>query len=284
MKDSYDKSDELKIFLSEYINKCSGRAELSLRKLAKKYEEKNNKKISKSTNHCYLKKRMGYSYIKTTIKTHKIIENRSILMSFAFLKVIVRCIKFNFSIIYLDETYIQNNKNVIKFWRKPFDDIYENLPKKERINLILSVYEEGILYYELNNLNTKEENFIKYMKNLFQKIKEKNLKNYVIILDNYSVHKTEALMKLYTENKINMLFNIPYNSKWNSVELSFRNLKRHLYTKIFANLKETINETKTFLESKSFQNGIKGNFLETLEQYYLFYENEKYRNLKALIN
>ena len=104
----------------------------------------------------------------------------------------------------------------------------------------------------------------------------------MIILDNYSVHKTAKLMKFYSQNKINILFNSPYNSKWNSVELAFRNLKRHLYTKIYDGLESTLKEAKSFFESETFINGIKGNFIETLQEYYSFYVNENYRNLNSL--
>ena len=74
---------------------------------------------------------------------------------------------------------------------------------KPRNLWILTVNEDGGVYYEVN----KE-----------------------IIMDNYSSYKTEKLMKFYADNKINILFNAPYLSKFNPVELAFRNLKRNLYT------------------------------------------------------
>ena len=82
---------------------------------------------------------------------------------------------------------------------------------------------------------------------------EKGIKNYSIILDNYSVHKTNTLYKFYADNKINILFNSPYMSKFNSIELSFRNLKRNLYTKCFANKELVVEEVKLILNQKIFQ-------------------------------
>ena len=84
----------------------------------------------------------------------------------------------------------------------------------------------------------------------------------MIVLDNYSVHKIQKLLNIYPKNRINILFNTPYNSKWNSVELDFRNLKSHLYTKINGNLDSTLNEAKSFMETESFINCLKGNFLK----------------------
>ena len=72
----------------------------------------------------------------------------------------------------------------------------------------------------------KRGKFLNYIKILSNKIKEKNISSYVIVLDNYLSHKTNLLIKYYCDNKINILFNIPYLSKFNSVELCFRNFKK----------------------------------------------------------
>ena len=120
------------------------------------------------------------------------------------------------------------------------------------------------------------------MEKLIQKIKEKKIKRYVIILDNYSSHKTEDLMKFYSENKVNILFNTPYLLKFNSVELAFRNLKRNLYTKCFKNINEIKNQVELILKSENFKNGIRGNYAQTLKEYLSFHEREKDLNINIL--
>lgn len=191
MREKIDSKDELTIFLSKQLNDENDRTKISLRKLAKKYEEEKGIKKSKSTIHNYLKKKRGYKYLKSTIKTNEILQDSNILISLAFIKIISRCIKFDLNIIYCDESYICSNNNNIKVWRKSYEEIFENIAKKEKINLILSVYEEGVLYYELNDTNTKSSTFIEYLKNLLKAIKEKNINHYAIVLDNYSAHKTD---------------------------------------------------------------------------------------------
>ena len=116
------------------------------------------------------------------------------------------------------------------------------------------------------------------MQNLLNTINDQGIKNYVIILDNYSAHKTKALFKYY----VDILFNSPYMSKFNSVELAFRNIKRHLYTKCFSSMSLTINELKLILDSLNFSKSIKGNFKETLEEYILYSNKEKKANLNSL--
>ena len=282
MQEKIDSKDELTIFLEKTLTKNDERVNLSLRKLAKEYKDKTGLNVSKSTVHNYLRKKLGYKYLKSTVKTDEIIKNKNILISLSFIKIISRCLKFNFSIIFCDETYIQSRNNNLKIWRKSREEIVNKISKKEKVNLILSVYEEGVLYYEINKPNTKEENFLEYMKNLLNTINDKGLKNYVIILDNYSAHKTKTLFKFYVDNKMNILFNSPYMSKFNSVELAFRNIKRHLYTKCFANMSSTINELKLILDSVNFSKSIKGNYKETLEEYILYSNKEKKANLNSL--
>ena len=141
----------------------------------------------------------------------------------------------------------------MKKWRKSYEDIYDETSKKEKINLILSANENGILNYELNIENTKEQAFFSYLKNLIKIIKEKNIANYAIILDNYSVHKTDSLYKFYFENNVNIIFNVPYLSKFNSIELGFRNLKRKKYSKYYKNIEEIKEEESKKIESDNFQ-------------------------------
>ena len=137
----------------------NNRTQFTLRKLAKQYKEETGIEISKSTIHNYLRKRMGYKYMKSTIKTDIILKNDNLLISFAFIKIIARCLKLGFSIIYCDESYIQSQNNDMRVWRKPNEDIYAPISKKEKLNLILSVNENGVVYFELNRENTKESNF-----------------------------------------------------------------------------------------------------------------------------
>ena len=54
---------------------------------------------------------------------------------------------------------------------------------------------------------------------------KKKFKKFVIILDNASCHKTKALMSWALETGVVLLFNIPYFSKSNPIELFFSDLK-----------------------------------------------------------
>ena len=72
--------------------------QLSIRKLAKKYEAETGNKKSKSTIHNWLHKKLSYKYLNTTVKTNLLFHNDYLLMTFAFIKIVVRFLKYDFSI------------------------------------------------------------------------------------------------------------------------------------------------------------------------------------------
>lgn len=77
---------------------------------------------------------MGYSYLKSTIKNSKIIERENTLIAFAFIKIITRCIKLGFKIIYLDESgLISGNNNYLEKEKKMKKFILFVEKKREKI-------------------------------------------------------------------------------------------------------------------------------------------------------
>lgn len=239
-------------------------------------------KTCKSSLHNCLKKELGFKYIKTTIKTDKILEGKNLLLTFAFVKIIARCISQKFNLIYVDESAIQNTNNNFYCWRKSDEDIYAELGPKKRLNLLMAINQDSILHYEFNFETTDEDIFYKFMKNLIEIISKKNLNPCVVIMDNFSCHKTNKLIQLYSKNNINILFNIPYLSSFNAIELSFRNLKRYLYTKSFSSIDAIKKEAEKIMEEKSFRDGIISNYKETLKKYILFYKNNESINLNNI--
>ena len=269
----------LKEFLLSEI-KCNDRNNFSVRKLSRKFEETTGLKACNSSIHNYLRNQFGFKYLKTTVKTDKILRKENILISFAFIKIIARCLKQKFNIIYCDETAIQNSTNNYYTWRKSGESFFSNLGPKKRKNLIMAVNDDSVLHYEINDESTNEERFYKFMETLREIILEKKLSPYVIVLDNLSCHKTKKLIELYSSKKMNIIFNTPYLSSFNSIELCFRNIKRFLYTKIYNSIEELIDEVTNYLKEKNFIDGLKSNFSQTfLEKYLLFHENYSSINL-----
>lgn len=134
----------------------------------------------------------------------------------------------------------------------------------------MAINDEKVLYYEINKNSTNEESFYAFMEKLNDVIKNEKIYPCVLVLDNLSCHKTEKLIEFYSTNKINVIFNTPYLSTFNIIELSLRNLKRHLYTNIYESIEKIEEEAKNYLKNKSFNDGIRENFKETLLQYLSF--------------
>lgn len=275
-------NNPLKSFLINELNSEKDHNNITVRKLSSKYEKISGKRISKSTIHNCLKKELGYKYMKTTIKTNKILSKDNILLSFAFIKIIARSISFKFNLVYIDETSIQNNNNNYFCWRKAQQNIYGELGQKKKLNLLMAIDNDSVVYYEFKEESTNEEIFYNFMKNLIFHLKKKKIFPSILILDNFSCHKTRKLIELYSNNKINILFNTPYLSSFNSIELSFRNMKRYLYTKCFDTIETMKKEAEKYLLQEEFLNGIKSNFKETLLRYLQFNSYHSHLNLNNL--
>jgi len=77
------------------------------------------------------------------------------------------------------------------------------------------------------------------MKELLEVLTKKNMKPFLILLDNLAVHKKKELLHFYKDNKVNIVFNSPYISKFNAIEFTFRDLKKYRILK-FLGMKKNI--------------------------------------------
>ena len=105
------KKDEVEKFVEIKLKESKTREKLSCRKLSKAYFEDTGKSISKTYINNILKNNFGLSYLKSTVKNSKIKSNSDIIASFYFIKVIVKCIKEGFYLLFLDESSIISTNN-----------------------------------------------------------------------------------------------------------------------------------------------------------------------------
>ena len=94
-------------------------------------------------------------------------------------------------------------------------------------------------------------------------------------MDNLSVHKTKNLIKIYVENGINVIFNTPYFSNFNSIELAFRSIKNLLYKKVYPDISKIIEDVHNLISTDNFQKTILFNLKETFLEYLKFFERYK---------
>ena len=275
------KDDLLSSFLKEQYEKNKNRNGFTSRKLAEKYYLETGIKVSHTTINYTLKNKLGLKYKKVIPKTSKIFSKENKIHTMALLKIIARCLKQNISIIYVDETHILNINNNLKAWIKKSETLYCEIEPRKKSNLIMGINENGVVYYEIHTHNINEEIYLKFIENLKFKLASMDIKNYALFLDNCSFHKSKKAIKYYYENKVNIIFNTPYLSIFNSIELAFRGVKNILYRRVYNNMNEVEKDLHLILNSEKFQKTIKYNLKETIGEYLNFYEKYKSIDFKS---
>ena len=82
-----------------------------------------------------------------------------------------------------------------------------------------------ILNFATVEKGLKTDNFLKFIKKIHRSDKENK---YTYLIDNASIHRTKKFMKYVRENKLHILYNVPYHSETNPIERVFSVLKNEI--------------------------------------------------------
>jgi transposase len=230
-----------------------------------------------------LKNKLNLKYRRTTIKNKKLISNESIFSSLCFIKIFTRAIILGFDILFLDETAILLKNNHFKCWRNDDEKLYHKIGPNSKTNLLLIVSKNEVVHFQLNREETNQDKFFNFLNGFFQKIKSNVSNKFIVVLDNLSAHKTSKIINFFKEKNINVLFNTPYLSEFNAIELAFRYLKKILYSKIFDTIEEVEAKVINILKSDKLKETLLKNYRETLEVYMKYSSEYKYKNLNNLV-
>ena len=146
----------------------------------------------------------------------------------------------------------------------------------------MAITKDDVLHYTFNKENKNELNFIYFINKLSEKIIQKKIHHYVVVMDNLSIHKTKNLINTYFEKKMNIVYNTPYLSSFNCIEFAFRTLKKKIYSKTYEDINKVIEDSSKYLDSIEFKNCLKNNYKDTIENYLMFSEKYKYLNLTLI--
>ena len=273
---------EIDIFIKNKINNSINRADITCRKIATQYYNETGKFIGKSSVNNIMKNKLGYRYIKTTYKTNYLRTKEANILSLCFVKIIARLIKFNYEIVFLDESKIESINTHLKCWRKPRETIYFGNYIKKKLNIIMAISKNKVLRMDINEENTTAEIYLNFLKNLYEDLSKEKNKKFAIILDNLKLHKTKDVISFCEEKKINLVFNVPYQSIFNGIELCFRSMKKIIYSNIYNSVEEIKEKLLGFINEEKFKNSLLYNYKETLTEYLFYAENHKYDNLNLL--
>ena len=174
------KKDESAATIKRIILNNQQHGHISIRKIteifndfAKKNEEKT---ISKSKVHRIIKNVLKLSYRKTNIKTNKLIDDLTLKYSFFFLKVFIRALKLNLIPIYIDEAGFTNENNNLYCWREKEQEIYTDINKVEKFNLLLGVSPNKIINYSIEDKTVDSSCFTKFMEEVIKSVGENFVK------------------------------------------------------------------------------------------------------------
>lgn len=129
-------------------------------------------------------------------------------------------------------------------WSLKNEEAVINIPylkpnKRYSLLMAVSLSNKNNIKYKLVEGSIKTDDFISFIK----EINNEN-PNSSFLIDNASIHKNKKTKQFYKDDKVHIIFNAPYQSKFNPIEMVFSLLRKKLNKSIVKSSKE-INETTT---------------------------------------
>ena len=90
----------------------------------------------------------------------------------------------------------------------------------KRLTMICAISNKKILHYKILPNSADSHAFLDFLKGI------PNIKNKYLFLDNAVIHHSKIVTEFVTNNKINLLFNVPYSPEFNPIEIMFSKLKK----------------------------------------------------------
>jgi transposase len=136
-------------------------------------------------------------------------------------------------------------------------DSTDNVSLK-RVSLVAAINNKKIIKYELYEQNVMGDKYLKFIRELNYKNKNKYL-----LMDNARIHHTKKLKAYVKKKNINIIYNIPYCPQFNPIEnvnSMIRNTVRYNKNETIDDIKNVLYEFKNKDHSKEFQNIYKSTF------------------------
>jgi hypothetical protein len=146
----------------------------------------------------------------------------------------------NEGIISIDEMSIITNRACTKGWSLKNKECIIYIPflkPNVRYSLLMATSKKKIIKYHLVKGSIKTDDYILFMTEL-----NDNNPNYTYLIDNASIHKNKKTNEFYKKNHIHIVYNAPYQSKFNPIEMVFSLLRKKLNKQVVKS-KEEIDET-----------------------------------------
>lgn len=145
----------------------------------------------------------------------------------------------------IDEMSIITNRASTNGWSLKNETCNVYIPflkNNVRYSLLMATSNKKIVKYLLQEGSIKKEHYINFMLEL-----DKENSNYIYLIDNASIHKSKLAMEIYSKNKMNVIFNAPYQSEFNPIEMVFSLLRKKLNKRIVKDKSDIIDLTNIFM-------------------------------------
>ena len=231
------KTEILKKLISEnYKNNCS------LLKIKTEYEKRDPSfTASLMTYRRILKEDLNCQWLRVSKRHFHTNENNNLIQRTIFLANMAILLDQNKRIIFTDESTFNNRRLTKKTWVMKGDESnFLDYGRLKSWNLIMSITDDNTVYYEIVENTLDSKGFIEYFKSLVSEVLIKsrtdssyNLNNVYFYLDNCPIHKSKESIDYFKKENLQVIFGVPYNSKFNPIELTFGNIKRKFYNYFF---------------------------------------------------
>ena len=159
-------------------------------------------------------------------------------------------------------------------WRKNNQEITGGSKHniKKRINQILAIDNSEILighYYKNQTISSTE--FLCFLEDLIKTINEKKIYDFIFILDNATYHLSDDIKEFAQLQKLKFLFNLPYKSQFNAIEMVFHLIKNILYKEINISFDGSCERINLLINDNDINNNVKKVYLKTIKIYNEYY-------------
>ena len=158
-------------------------------------------------------------------------------------------------LISIDEMSIITNRGPTHGWSLKNSLCEINIPfikPNVRYSLLMASSNIKIVKYKLVKGSIKSDDYINFIIELNQENPD-----YSFLIDNASIHKSKKAKLIYMEKKINIIYNAPYQSEFNPIEMVFSLLRKKLNKKIVKNeesILDVIRELEKNIKKEELEN------------------------------
>lgn len=191
-----------------------------------------NRPISYKKVYTYLTKVLQYSYKRNRYKGKAACESGQPIVKHKVCMALLGFMQHGKNIIYLDESGFGLDTHAeYGYARRGMRSFRVGNLKSQRLNLIMAITNKNVFAYQIRKGSHNEHSFISFILDITRKLYEVDshqISNTVLFLDNARFHRSTLAMKLLRLLPFTTIFNAPFWSELNPIEMVFGIIKRRI--------------------------------------------------------